>query len=144
MRYRFVDEVLELTLEDPARIETAKTFTRGDDVLSGPLGPDRVPNSMLLELQAMAAGHLLFQRLARRVPLLLKVEECRFDGRVRPDTRLQARADLHGVTENGDGSATAGVGSEVFAGGVRLAWSRLLFVCVPSPAPDLARFEARP
>jgi hypothetical protein len=142
MRYRFIDEVVAVRLEDPARIEVAKTFPRGDDALSGPLGPDRVPSSLLLELQAMTTGHLLFQRLEqRRLPLLLKVEECRFEGWARPDVRLRATAELRGIVDNADGSSVAEANAEVFDGDRRLAGSRLLFVCVPLPPGQCARLD---
>jgi hypothetical protein len=135
MQYRFIDEVVALGVEDPARIEVAKTFTRGDDALSGPLGRDRVPSSLLLELQAMTAGRLLFQRLGgQRLPLLLKVETCRFERCGRPDTRLRAVAELHGLVENADGTSVAEASAAVFDGDDRLAESRLLFVCVPLPS----------
>jgi hypothetical protein len=134
MRYRFIDDVTAIRLDDPAHIEVAKTFSSGDDALSGPLGPDRVPNSLLLELQAMASGHLLFRRLReQRLPLLLKIAQCRFDGIGRPGTPLRALAQLRGMAENADGSTVAESAAQVFDGDRRLAESRLLFVCVPLP-----------
>jgi hypothetical protein len=143
MRYRFIDEVVAVSLGDPAHIEVVKTFHRGDDALSGPLGPDRVPTSLLLELQAMTAGHLLWERLGQRLlPLLLKVEDCRFEGWARPDIRLRALADLHGIVDNADGSAVAEASAEVFDNESRLAQSRLLFVCVPLSAKQCAALEA--
>src|SRR6266516_1612673 len=99
MRYRFVDEVLALDLGAAPRIEVAKTFAPGDDAFSGPLGRDRVPNSLLLELMAMTGGHLAFQYGgAQRLPLLLKVPECRFEGAARPGVRLRAVARLEGTS----------------------------------------------
>src|SRR5437773_551118 len=81
MRYHFVDEIVSLALDGAPRIEVAKRFAAGDDVFSGPHDVDRVPESMLLELMAMTGGHLVFRHLGeRRLPLLLKVPECRFDG----------------------------------------------------------------
>jgi hypothetical protein len=92
MRYRFVDEILTLELGARPRIEVAKTFAPGDDACSGPLGPDRVPNSLLLELLAMTGGHLVFRHgAARRLPLLLKVPEIRFEGAARPALRTGPR-----------------------------------------------------
>src|SRR5438093_545470 len=79
MPYQFVDEIVSLALDGVPRIEVAKRFVAGDDVFSGPHDVDCVPESMLLELMAMTAGHLVFRHLAeRRLPLLLKVPECRF------------------------------------------------------------------
>ena len=81
MRYRFVDEIVSLTLDGAPRIEVVKRFDASDDIFSGPQGPERVPESMLLELMATTGGHLLFRHLGeRRLPLLLKVAECRFEG----------------------------------------------------------------
>ncbi len=45
MRYRFVDEILSLALDGIPRIEVAKSFGPGDDVFSGPQGPERVPEA---------------------------------------------------------------------------------------------------
>ncbi|MEX2147754.1 MAG: hypothetical protein WED01_12155 [Candidatus Rokuibacteriota bacterium] len=144
MRYRFIDEVVVLQTDGPARIEVRKTFAAGDDAFSGPLGPDQVPNSLLLELLAMTGGHLVFRCLDRgRLPLLLKVQECRFEGRARPGVPLQARASLNGL--DGDGSAptvVAETSGEVLAAGALVAAARLLFVCVRVPATDLAAFGA--
>jgi len=52
MRHQFVDEIVSLALAGAPRIEVAKRFERNDDVFGGPQGPDRVPESMLLELEA--------------------------------------------------------------------------------------------
>jgi hypothetical protein len=143
MRYRFIDEVLSLDLGAHPRIEVAKTFAAGDDALSGPLGKDQVPNSLLLELLAMAGGHLVFRHGgARRLPLLLKVPECRFEGVARPGERLRAVAFLAGTsTLSGDaGMAEAHV--EAWAGESRVATGRLLYLCVAVPGVDLAGFAA--
>ena len=64
MRYRFVDKVIALALDGQPRIEVEKTFHGDDDVFSGPSGPTRVPDSLLLELMAMTGGPIL-RRLAR-------------------------------------------------------------------------------
>src|SRR5207237_3945062 len=97
MRYRFIDEVLSLDLGARPRIEVVKTFAVGDDALSGPLGPDRVPNALILEFLAMTGGHLAFRHGgARRLPLLLKVPECRFEQPARAGDRLRAIAQLDG------------------------------------------------
>jgi hypothetical protein len=142
MRYRFVDEVLALELGDRPRIEVAKTFARGDDALSGPLGSDRVPNSLLLELLAMTGGHLAFRHGgARRLPLLLKVPDCRFEGVARPGERLRAIAALAGTSTLSEGAGMAEATGEVFAGTTRVAAGRLLYLCVAIPGVDLAAFE---
>ena len=48
MRYRFVDKVIALALDGQPRIEVEKTFHTDDDVFTGPSGPGRVPDSMVL------------------------------------------------------------------------------------------------
>lgn len=144
MTYRFIDEIVSLQTGDPATIAVRKTFAPGDDVLSGPLGPDRVPNSMLLELLAMTGGHLLFTRLdRRRLPLLLKVRECRFEGIARPGVRLEARASLHGVGTAAAGGTLAETSGEVLADGARMAAAQLLFLCVDVPALAASMLGAR-
>jgi hypothetical protein len=139
MRYRFIDEVLALDLGASPRIEVAKTFAAAD-VRSGPLGPDRVPHSLVLELLAMTGGHLAFRHGGnRRLPLLLKVPECRFDGAARPGERLRALASLAGTSTVADGATMAEAHGEVFAGERRVAAGRLLYVCVAVPGVDLER-----
>lgn len=144
MRYRFIDEVLSLDLGARARIEVAKTFAAGDDAFSGPLGPERVPNSLLLELLAMTGGLLVFRHGgARRLPLLLKVPELRFDGVARADERLRAVAQLAGTSEVASEAGMAEAHGEIFAGPVRIAIGRLLYLCVAVPGVDLAAFGAQ-
>jgi len=141
MRYRFVDEVLALDLGARPRLEVAKTFAPGDDALSRPLGPDQVPNSLLLELLAMTGGHLAFRHGgSRRLPLLLKVPECRFDGAARPGERLRAVATLEGTSTLSDDAGMAEATGEVFAGATCVAAGRLLYLCVAVPDVDLALF----
>src|SRR5262249_58766943 len=95
MRYRFVDEIVSLALDGAPRIEVAKRFDPGDDVFGWPEGPERVPDSMLLELMAMIGGQLIFRHLGgSRLPLLLKVPQCRFDGAASARDRLSALAPL--------------------------------------------------
>jgi hypothetical protein len=140
MRYRFVDQVIALDLAVP-RIEVAKTFAPGDDALSGPLGPERVPNALILELLAMTGGHLAFRHGgAQRVPLLLKVPECRFDGHVRPGEALRAIAYLDGTSSLSGGASMAEARVEAFAGARRVAAGRLLYLCVAVPDVNLAAF----
>ena len=139
MRYRFIDEVVTLHTSEPATIEVRKTFPVGDDAFSGPLGPDRVPNSLLLELLAMTGGHLVFHCLDRgRLPLLLKVQECGFEGSVRPGVPLRACATLNGLDRAAEPTIVAETSGEVIAEGTRVAAARLLFVCVSVPDVDLA------
>jgi hypothetical protein len=143
MRYRFIDEIVALDTREPAAIEVRKTFAPGDDALSGPLGPHRVPNSLLLELLAMTGGHLVFHCLDRaRLPLLLKVQECGFDGSVRPGMILRARASLNGLDRASEPTVVAETSGEVLADGARVAAARLLFVCVNVPEMELAAFGA--
>jgi hypothetical protein len=142
MRYRFVDEVLVLDLGARPRIEVAKTFAAGDDALSGPLGPDRVPNSLLLEFLAMTGGHLVFRHgAARRLPLLLKVPVCRFDGVARPGERLRAVASLEGTSSLSADADMAETQAAVFAGDALVAAGRLLYLCVAVSGIDLAAFD---
>src|SRR5262249_60265397 len=97
MRYRFVDEIVSLALDGAPRIEVAKRFDPRDDVFGWPEGPERVPDSMLLELMAMTGGQLIFRHLGgSRLPLLLKVPECRVDGAAAAGGRLRARAAVGG------------------------------------------------
>ena len=139
MRYHFVDEIVSLALDGAPRIEVAKRFVAGDDVFSGPHDPDRVPESMLLELMAMTGGHLVFRHLAeRRLPLLLKVPECRFDGTAAAGQRLRAVAALRGVSTVADGTSIAEADAQVFHEAEKLAYARLMFVCVSMPVPPLA------
>ena len=141
MRYRFIDEVLTLDLGAHPRLEAVKTFARGDDALSGPLGPDRVPNALVLEFLAMAGGHLAFRHGgARRLPLLLKVPECRFDRLARAGERLRAVARLDGRSHVSDDADMAEAYVEAFAGATRVAAGRLLYLCVTVPGVDLEAF----
>jgi hypothetical protein len=142
MRYRFIDTVLALDLSERPRVDVEKTFVAGDDAFSGPSGPDRVPNSLVLELQAMTGGHLLWHRFARRrLPLLLKVQRCRFAGVARPGERLRSHAELSGVSEDPRGVVLAEASTGVSAGGRAVAEGRLLYVCIELPGIDLARYE---
>ena len=130
MRYQFVDEIVSLALDGAPRIEVVKCFAAGDDVFSGPHEVDRVPESMLLELMAMTGGHLIFRHLGeRRLPLLLKVPECRFDG---------------SVSAVADGTSIAEADAQVFHGTEKLAHARLMFVCVSLPEIPLATSEGGP
>ena len=141
MRYRFIDEVLTLDLGARPRIEVAKTFAPGDDAFSGPLGGDRVPNALLLELLAMTGGHLAFRHGgSRRVPLLLKVPDVRFEGSAHAGQRLRATATLEGTSALSDDAGMAEASVEAFADGTRVASGRLLYLCVGVPGVDLAAF----
>jgi len=139
MRYQFVDEIVSLDLEGSPRIEVAKRFAVGDDVFSGPHDVDRVPESMLLELMAMTGGHLVFRHLGeRRLPLLLKVPECRFEGFAAAGQRLRAVASLRGVSAVADGTSIAETEAQVFHEAEKLAYARMMFVCVSVPGVTLA------
>jgi 3-hydroxymyristoyl/3-hydroxydecanoyl-(acyl carrier protein) dehydratase len=143
MRYRFIDDIVTLHTREPATIEVRKTFAPGDDALTGPLGPHRVPNSLLLELLAMTGGHLVFHCLDRgRLPLLLKVQECGFEGSVRPGVPLRARASLSGVDRAAEPTVVAETSGEILSEGAPVARARLLVVCVSVPDVDLAAFGA--
>jgi len=136
MRYQFVDEIVSLALDGVPRIEVAKRFVAGDDVFSGPHDVDCVPESMLLELMAMTGGHLVFRHLAeRRLPLLLKVPECRFDATAAAGQCLRAVATLRGVSAVADGTSIAEAEAQVFHEAQKIAHARLMFVCISVP-PD--------
>ena len=142
MKYRFIDEVVALELGASPRIEIRKTFARADDAFSGPGGSRQVPESLLLELMAMAGGHLIFHRLdATRLPLLVKVPECRFERSVGPDIRLSATAELVGISPDADPARIAETRAEVYADGGRVASARLLYVCVSVPGLRLGLAE---
>jgi len=130
MRYRFVDEILSLALHGAPRIEVAKCFDAGEDVFSGWQGPDRVPESMLLELMAMTGGHLIFRHLAGGLlPLLLKVPECRFDDAASAGESLRAGAALRGVSSVADGTSVAETEAWVSHDTRPIARARMMFVC---------------
>ncbi len=134
MRYRFVDEIVSLALDGTPRIEVAKRFDPDDDVFGGPQGPARVPESMLLELMAMTGGHLIYRHLGgSRLPLLLKVPECRLDGVASAGDRLRAVATLRGLTLVADGTSVGEADAEVYVESAPIARARLLFVCVEAP-----------
>jgi len=140
MRYRFVDEIVSLALDGAPRIEVAKRFDPGDDFFSGPQGPERVPESMLLELMATTGGHLVFRHLGRsRLPLLLKVPECRFEGTASAGERLRAVADLRGLSSVADGTSVAETDAQVYLETKRIAQARMMFVCISVPGVDLVQ-----
>src|SRR3989475_11350485 len=114
MRYRFIDKVVSLALDGQLRIEVEKTFHGDDDVFSGPSGPTRVPDSLLLELMAMTGGHLIFRHLGgSRLPLLLQVPEGRFERAAGPGGAPRAGADPKG----GSASRADASVAEAAAGG---------------------------
>ena len=140
MRYHFVDEIVSLTLDGVPRIEVTKRFAPGDDVFGGPEGPRRVPDSMLLELMAMTGGQLIFRHLGgTRLPLLLKVPECRLHGAAAAGDRLRAVATLRGLTSVADGTSVAETESGVYLEATPIASATLMFVCVEPTAVGLAR-----
>jgi len=129
MRYRFIDEIV---------------FDAADEALSGPSGRRRVPPSLVLELMAMTGGRRLVEHFTgRRLPLLLRVSECRFDGPARPGTRLRATADIRGVSAVSEDVAVAEASTAVFAEGERIATGTLMYVCAAVPGIDLDAWRAR-
>ncbi len=144
MRYRFIDTVVSLTLGDAPRIEVLKTFDVADDAFTGPSGGSRVPESLLLELMAMTGGHLIFRHLGEsRLPLLLKIPECRFTRAVMPGTDLRAVAALRGTAEVADGAKMVEAVTEVYDGAARVAEATLMYLCVSVPGVDLVANAAR-
>jgi 3-hydroxymyristoyl/3-hydroxydecanoyl-(acyl carrier protein) dehydratase len=143
MRYRFVDEIVSLALDGIPRIEVAKRFDRDDDVFGGPQGAGRVPESMLLELMAMTGGHLIHRHLGRsRLPLLLKVPECRFEGVASTGDELRAVATIRGVASVADGTSVAEAETAVSVEDTTIARATLMFVCIETPPGDLVRGTA--
>jgi hypothetical protein len=143
MRYSFIDEIVSLALDGTPRIEVAKRFDPADDVFRGPQGAGHVPESMLLELMAMTGGQLVYRHLGRRrLPLLLKVPECRFEGGASAADELRAVATLRGVASVGDGTSVAETETVVYVVGAPIARATLMFVCVEAPPGDLARGTA--
>jgi len=141
MRYRFIDEVVSLDLGERPRIEVAKTFAVGDEALSGPQGPERVPNALILELMAMTGGHLAFRHGgSQKLPLLLKVPNCRFEHPARAGERLRAVAHLEGTSRLSDDAGMAQARVDAFGVSGRVATGRLLYLCVAVPGVDLAGF----
>lgn len=143
MRYRFIDRVVSLD-GTARRIEVAKTFTRAGDELSGPAGPDRVPNSLVIELLAMTGGRLLFECLdAARLPLLAKIREVRFLAPARPGLELMATSEVVGLVDIAPGVTSAETTGTVSAHGELLARGTLFYVCVAPEGVDL-RAMAQP
>ena len=141
LRYRFVDDVRAISLDEPSWVEVAKTFPPGDDVFSGPGGEAAVPGTMLLELVTMAGGWLVLQRLEwQRLPLLMKVPECRFHGTAAPGEALTARARLRALSTADP--FLAEVAGDVTGSDGLLAEARLIYLCFAVPGLDLA--AARP
>jgi 3-hydroxymyristoyl/3-hydroxydecanoyl-(acyl carrier protein) dehydratase len=92
---------------------------------------------MLLELMSMTAGHLVFRHLGGgRLPLVLKVPECRFDGAVAPGDPLRAHAALRGVSPVADGTSVAETDAQVYRATEGVAHARIMFVCVSVPGLD--------
>ena len=138
MRYRFLDEIVSLTLDGTPRIEVAKRFDAAEDFFSGPHGPGRLPEAILLELMAMTGGHLVFRHLREcRLPLLLKVPECRFEGPAFAGEPLRAVATLGGVSSASDGTSVAETEARVYRENRQIALARIMFVCVSMPSIDL-------
>lgn len=90
----------------------------------------------------MTGGHLAYrQGQARRLPLLLKVNDFRLDGVGRPGERLRAVASLAGTsTVSGDTTMAEAYG-EVFARESRIAAGRLLYLCVVVPGVELGTWS---
>jgi hypothetical protein len=94
---------------------------------------------MLLELMAMTGGELIFRHLdGSRLPLLLKVPECRLDGVASAGDRLRAVATLRGLTPVAGGTSVGETDAEVSVEGVPIARARLMFVCVDPAAVEPA------
>jgi hypothetical protein len=137
-RYQFIDEVVALELRPRPQIEVRKTFLP-DDIGPGLSDPSRVPPSLLLELMAMTGGRLLFHHLwESRLPLLMKVPDCRFERVARIGSLLHSRAELQGISAVTDDAIMAEANTEVFVGTERIVWGRLLYYCVTVPRVNLS------
>lgn len=142
-RYGLVDEVVSLDLGPRPRIEVRKTFAPGDDAFSGPAGPERLPNSLLVELLAVAGGRLVFRHSGGSlVPLLVRVRECCFEAPARAGIALRVVGGLTTLPSGGNAGNMAEFSGEVYAGTLRVARGRLLYARVSLPGVDPARLEA--
>src|SRR5439155_24945520 len=89
-----------------------------------------------LEPIAKTSCNHVYRNLAeRRLPLLLKVQESRFEETAAAGQRLRAVATLHGVTAVADGTSIAETEAQVFHEAQKIAHARLMFVCISVP-PD--------
>ena len=144
MNYRFIDEVVAFEAGATARLEVAKCFPVESDALSGPLGPDRVPSSLILELMATTGGHLIVRCLARpRLPLLVVVRDCTFATPARPGAMLRASAWL-ALADAADAlDAMVELRAEVRDGDRAIAAAQLRYLCVALPEDHPARALVR-
>ena len=94
MNYTFVDHILEL--KEGKRILTTKNFTRTEDYLDEYYPRfDSVPNSLIVESMASAAGLLLFSSTQfESMAMLLMIEEAKFTHPVQPADRILVEATL--------------------------------------------------
>jgi hypothetical protein len=100
-----------------------------------------VPGSLLLELVTTAGGWLVLHRMDwQRLPLLIKVPECRFVGSASAGEPLTARARLHALSTADP--FLAEVSGEVHGRESLLVTARLIYLCYAVPGMDLA--SARP
>lgn len=127
MHFRFVDRVLDYTLEGSPALRLVKGFPLSDDWLDAAASASRgVPNSLVLETMAQA-GWLLLAALREYavLPLLLRINQARFAGIVRPGDRMVANASLVDYRDD-----VAGVRADASVGGGPVARADLLFVCL--------------
>jgi hypothetical protein len=83
---------------------------------------------------------IVFRHLGRsRLPLLLKVPDCRVEGVADAGDRLRSVATLRGLSAVADGTSVAETESEVYVERTPIARATLMFVCVEPPAGDPAR-----
>lgn len=144
MKYQFIDEVVAFEPGTTARLEVAKRFPPDDDALSGPLGTDRVPSSLILELMATTGGHLIVRCLTRpRLPLLLVVRDCTFAAPARPAVTLRAIAWLEVAGVDAPADAMVELRAEVHDGDRPIAAARLRYLCVALPEDHPARALVR-
>lgn len=127
MHFRFVDRVLDYTLEGSPALRLVKGFPLSDDQLEAAASASRgVPNSLVLETMAQG-GWLLLAALREYavLPLLLRINEASFAGIVRPGDRMVANASLVNYQDE-----VAGVRADAWVGDRPVAGADLLFVCL--------------
>lgn len=137
MRYQFIDRVVTFDAQRPPRMTVAKLFPAADDCFTGP-DSDTVPVSLLIEVLAMAGGHLILRSTADdRLPLLLKVENAIVSGRVEPGETVLATVTLRGTAGEEDVATVAQADGEASVSGRPVLRCRLLYACVRVPGINL-------
>ena len=137
MRYQFIDRIVAFDSERPPRMTVAKLFPAAADCFTG-TESDAVPVSLLIEVLAMAGGHLIIRSTTGdRLPLLLKVENAVVSGRVGPGETVLATVTLCGTAGEEDVATVAQADGEASVSGRPVLRCRLLYACVRVPGINL-------